>query len=116
MAKGNIHNSCVFCGSQDVTEVPFIPSWTHMGRDKDNLICCCDACKSIYKDKLIEIGSMKYIRKIYLNKLMMYYHSIAGYLYKYIKLYGNYKVKDLDVNKSLLILKSYDQYISDNLE
>lgn len=108
---------CSTCGSdKDLTCVCFIPEWTRIvSADTDNIIPMCDSCRIKRGRNFLEIGELRFLPEIYIQQLLRYYRSISMYLYKYVRLYGNYRVgNDVDIEKTLLIMSSYDQMISSN--
>lgn len=108
---------CAICGKRDkLICSSFIPEWTRIvDASVDNMIPLCEDCFINTRYKLIELGSLRYLPDVFIQQLMRYYKPIANYLYKYIRMYGSYRTSNkLDVDKSVLILSSYDTYIKEH--
>lgn len=105
---------CSMCGSTDnISCECFIPEWTRIIKDDyDNLIPLCDECRLSRGYNFIEIGSLKYLPELCIEQLLRYYRHISMYLYKYVRLYGKFRTNGkLDIDRSILIMESYDHLI-----
>ncbi len=107
---------CSICGSENnLTCVCFIPEWTRIvSTETENLIPLCDDCRIKRGKNFIEIGELRYLPELFIEQLLRFYMSISQYLHKYVKTYGKYRVGgDVDIEKTLLVMSSYDQMISE---
>lgn len=117
LAKYKTACRCAICGEEhDLIVTGFIPEWTRItNQDVDNLIPLCDKCFNDTRYKFIELGSLRYLPTLFIQQLMRYYRPIAGYLYKYVRMYGDYRTNHmLNVDEACLILSSYDIYIQEH--
>ena len=117
LAKYKTACRCAICGERnDLVVTGFIPEWTRIvGQYTDKLIPLCNNCFINTRYKFIELGSLRYLPEVFIQQLMRYYKPIAGYLYKYIYMYGKYRTNNmLDVDKACLVLSSYDVYIQEH--
>lgn len=108
---------CSKCGStKNLTCICFIPEWTRLvDDDVANMIPMCDDCRIARGLNFIELGDLKYLPTLFIEQLMEYYKTMDKYLHKYVRNYGKYRTRGrIDVERSLQILNSYDEYIKDN--
>lgn len=108
---------CAKCGStENLTCVCFIPEWTRLSNDDTaNLIPMCDTCRINRGLNFIELGELVHLPKLFIEQLMEYYKTMDKYLYKYVRDYGRYRTRGLiDIDRTMQILSSYDEYIKDN--
>lgn len=107
---------CSICGVKDnLVFVSFIPAWTRASsKEVKASIPLCTDCYLRTRYSFIELGQLKYLPKLYIDELMTGYKPIAQYLYKYVRLYGVQRTNGkLDVDKALLTLYSYNEYIKE---
>lgn len=110
---------CSICGTKEnLTCDHFIPKWTRcVNNDFEDLIPMCESCNQEKDYNFIEISKLKYLPDVYIEMLMRYYDENRGYLKKYVRKFGKFRTGGLlDVEKALLIMSSYDSYISENYE
>lgn len=109
---------CSICGSKkDLECTCFIPEWTRIGDDVDNIIPLCSNCLIKRGVHLIELGKLKYLPRLHVEVLMRFYHANRKYLYKYIRLFGYSRTRGLlDVDNSINTLSSYDLWLESNPE
>ena len=108
---------CCICGRKsDLTCDHFIPKWTRIvDNDVDNLIPICGKCNEDKGLNFIELSKLKYLPSLYVEVLMRYYRKNAIFLKKYVREFGSYRTNGkLDVERALLVLKSYDNYLEEN--
>lgn len=100
---------CAMCGTENnLIHAYFIPSWTRVPKEIDNIIPLCFNCNIKRGLNFIEIGKLKYLTEISLQETMRYYKKLDSYLYKYVALYGKQRTRGLiNVDNNLLILNSY---------
>lgn len=106
---------CSMCGTKDnLTCDHFIPKWTRIvGSNTKNLIPLCYDCNNNVKgNTFVELNTLTYLDNYYITELMLFYKDIRLYLKKYIRDFGKYRTNNsLDVDRALLVLKSYDAYL-----
>lgn len=108
---------CCVCGTKvNLTCDHFIPQWTRIvGNDIENLLPMCSTCNFNKGLQFMELAQLKYLPTLYVEELMRYYRNISKYLYKYVRDFAYYRTNgEVDVDKAILILNSYDVYIKEH--
>lgn len=106
---------CAICGRKEgLTCDHFIPQWTRcVGNDFENLVPLCEDCNQEKDCNFLELSKLKYLPDVYIEMLMRYYRENSNYLKKYVRKFGSYRTNGvLDIERALLVLKSYDEYIA----
>jgi hypothetical protein len=81
------------------------------------MIPLCDECRFNRGLNFIEIGSLQYLPEIHIQQLLRYYKSVALYLHKYLRMFGEQRLGNKDlVKRNILILESYDNLILEKKE
>lgn len=105
---------CAMCGStEDLTCDHFIPYWTRIvSGDERNLIPLCENCNHNKDYDFVYLNSLLYLDNYQKRRLMLFYKEIRLYLRKYVKEFGKLRTNNLlDIDKTMMILKSYDAYL-----
>lgn len=113
VAYGKTDGKCAICGREDcVICTGFIPRWTRVRFSLDNVIPLCDECRLARSFNFIELGKLTYLNRTYVEQLMRFYRGESKYLKIYTRKFGSYRTGGLlDVDYSLSVLNSYDEYI-----
>lgn len=116
LAKTN--GRCSICGkSENLVCIDFIPQWTRVVSDVDNVIPLCDECRLSRNLDFIELGKLKFLPAFHILSLMKFYDNNSKYVKAYVRKFGGYRTRGLvDIDYALTVLTSYDQYIADNEE
>lgn len=117
MVYSKTRGRCAICGGQeDLLCCPFIPAWTRLPVEKfEVLIPLCISCNCSRGHSFLELGQLSYLPSLYIEQLMRYYRENEKYLKQYVRKFGNYRTRGLlDVDRALLVLESYDDWIRNN--
>lgn len=111
-------HKCSLCGkTTDLTYRKFIPDYVPLSySDYENLIPVCNECDSKHHNKFIELGNLKYLPSIYIQQCLRYYFKLDKYIHKYVIMFSKNKIGIEEVQRTLLIINSYNQFIKDNKE
>lgn len=110
---------CSVCGcKENLTCDHFIPQWTRcVNNEFEILIPMCEKCNSEKDMNFLELSKLKYLPTVYIEMLMRFYDEQSNYLKVYVRKFGSYRTNGkLDVERALLVLKSYDTYIMEHAE
>ena len=112
---GKTNYRCSICGNYDSLIVcEFIPTWTKVPmRVYENQTPLCKVCSIKRNSSFIELGMLQYLPIYYRNGAILFYKKYRNYLRKMIFSKCNPKT-NIDIDYTLLVMKSYDVYIQEN--